>query len=453
MLKNFHLNIIARVLLLAVTMAVCMYLWLNSDLYIGAGLLSLIVIYQIIRLIQYVDLTNQTLSRFFNSVRYSDFSRTFSGEKLGASFDQLNETMTEVIEKFKEQRIEKQSQFRYMENVVEHIGVGLISFNQEGEIELLNNAAKRLFQIPTLRNVSGLNEISPAFLNSIRNLKTSDYEIVTVTISNKTMQLAIHATIFRLRDEMIKLVSFQDINKELEDKQMEAWQNLTKVLAHEIMNSVTPIASLSDTVQMLLKKDRRLQNGSYKFKKEAIDDVSEALETIESRSNGLIRFVDSYRDFTEDPKPTITLFSIKKLLERVRNLNKAEAEKRNINIDIDINPESLELTADIYLIEQVLINLIKNAFRALNEKQAGTISLSARMAKGSIYINVQDDGPGIKKEDLKKIFIPFYTTQRPYEKGGGGIGLSLSQKIMRAHSGSLSVESEPGKGTIFRLQF
>lgn len=453
MLKNFRLNIIFRVIVLAITMAIGIYLAVATDLYISAGLLGLLAVYQISRLIHYVEKTNRTLNRFFNSVRYSDFSRTFSGNKLGKTFEGLNETMTEVIEKFKEQRIEKQIQFRYMQTVVEHIGIGLISFNQEGKVELMNNAAKRLFQIASLRNINDLDSISPNLIEAIQKLKTGDYEIVHISVANQTLQLAIYATTFRIRDEMYKLVSFQDINKELEDKQMEAWQNLTKVLAHEIMNSVTPIASLSDTVQMLLKNNEYPNNGEYSFSKATIDDVSEALETIESRSNGLIRFVDSYRDFTKNPVPDITLFSVKKLLQRVRNLNKGEAEKRNIKLDTDINPESLELTADIHLTEQVLINLIKNAFRALNEQPEGTVTLSAKMTKGSVHIRVHDDGPGIKQEDLNKIFIPFYTTQRQYEGGGTGIGLSLSQKIMRAHGGSLSVESKPVDGTTFTLRF
>ncbi len=453
MLKNFRLNIIFRVAFLAATLAGCTYLWVDNGYYISAGLLTLVVVWQIIRLINYVDATNRKLSRFFDSVRYSDFSRSFSGNKLGKSFAQLDETLGKVIKKFKEQRIEKQIQFRYMQTVVEHIGVGLISFNQKGEVELLNNAAKRLFQIAALRNVNDLGGISPALIEAIRELKTDDYEIVTMSINSKNMQIAIHATTFRLRDEMYKLVSFQDINTELEDKQMEAWQNLTQVLAHEIMNSVTPIASLSDTVQMLIKQNRLEKNGSYQFKKAAINDVSEALETIENRSNGLIRFVDSYRDFTKEPAPDISLFSVKKLLERVRNLNKGEAEKRNIKIITEVDPESLELTADAHLIEQVLINLVKNAFRALSDQKSGTITLKGKITHGDVCILVYDDGPGIKSEDLEKIFIPFFSTDRPQKSRGSGIGLSLSRKIMRAHGGNISVESELGKGTTFTLQF
>lgn len=454
MLKNFRLNIIIRVVLLAITLAGGIYLWGNTDFYISAGLLTLLVLYQIIRLIHYVERTNRKLNRFFNSIRYSDFSRTFSSEKLGRSFKQLDETLTNVIEAFKEQRIEKQIHFRYMQTVVQHIGIGLISFNQQGEVELINTAAKRLFQIPSLRAIDDLSSISPALVEAIKDLKGGNRSVVRVPINNKSLQLAIHATTFRLRDEMYKLVSFQDINAELEDKEMEAWQNLTQVLAHEIMNSVTPIASLSNTVQLLLRTHTYEKNEAYTIEKEAVKDVSEALETIENRSHGLIRFVNSYRDFTKVPNPDAKLFSVAMLLKRVKNLNKGEAEKQNINIKVSVEPDSLEITADPHLVEQVLINLIKNAFRALKNQERGTITLNSEIASGgNINIYVHDDGSGINADKLDKIFIPFYSSRRPYQGSGSGIGLSLSRQIMRAHGGTLSVDSTPNEGTTFTLQF
>src|SRR5699024_8489291 len=290
---------------------------------------------------------------------------------LGSSFKELDRTFSDVIEAFKEQRIEKHLQYRYMQTVVQHIGIGLISFNQQGEVELINSAAKRLFQIATLRRLEQLNEVSPALVQAVQHLKSGERSVVRVPVGSNSLQLAIHATTCRLRDKMYKLISLQDINAELEDKEMEAWQNLTQVLAHEIMNSVTPIASLSDTVQMLLTTKAQKQNGVYKIDQEAVEDVSEALETIENRSEGLIQFVNSYRDFTQVPEPDKKLFSVQQLLNRVYSLHKGEAKRHNITITASTDPETLELTADPHLIEQVLINLIKNAFRALKDQPLG----------------------------------------------------------------------------------
>lgn len=454
MLKNFRLQVLLRVLFLTACITACTLLWLKTPYYVSVALLILLIIYQVVRLIHYVEQTNRKLSRFLNSIRYTDFSRSFSNRRIGSSFTQLDEAFGKVVEAFKEQRVEKQVQFRYMQTVVQHIGIGLISFNQNGKVELINTAAKRLFQIPTLRYIDDLSSINDSLCEAVKNLTGSSRNVVQVSINNKMMQLAIHATTFRLQDEMYKLVSFQDINAALEDKEMEAWQNLTQVMAHEIMNSVTPIASLSDTVQMLLKANTRKRNNHFEIDPETVQDVGEALGTIESRSRGLIRFVNSYRDFTKVPRPDVQLFSVGDLLRRVQNLNKGEARQHNITITVSVEPTTLEVTADPHLIEQVLINLIKNAFRALHAREHGAITLRGEISSGgSVCIIVQDDGPGIPPENIDKIFIPFYSTGRPYEGGGSGIGLSLSRQIMRAHGGALSVESSNTNGTVFTLRF
>jgi nitrogen fixation/metabolism regulation signal transduction histidine kinase len=453
-MKNFRLQIIFRVLALAVTLAACIFLWLETGFYLSAALVTLFAGYQMLGIIHYAEGTNRKLSRFLDSIRYSDFSRSFSGSKRGRSFQELDAGFQGVVEAFKKQRLETEVQFRYMQTLVRHIGIGLISFNQKGEVELLNTAAKKLFDIGGLQRIGELETISPALFNAVNNIEHDDRKVAQVSINNKTLGLAIHATVFRLRDEMVKLVSLQDINAELEEKEMEAWQNLTQVLAHEIMNSVTPIASLSDTVKMLIETKTRENGDGYIIEKEALNDVSEALDTIENRSEGLIRFVNSYRDFTKIPNPDRKRFSVKKLLQRVKNLNKGEAKAQEIIFKISVEPNSLELFADPHLIEQVLINLIKNAFRALENHSGGIITLWAEMGgKGHIFIQVGDNGQGIPEENLDKIFIPFYSTQRPYKEGGSGIGLSLSRQIMRAHGGTLKVQSTHDEGSVFTLRF
>jgi nitrogen fixation/metabolism regulation signal transduction histidine kinase len=453
-MQNFRVQIILRVILLAITLAACVFFWLETGFYLSAALFTVFAVYQIFRLVYFVEGTNRKLTRFLDSIRYSDFSRSFSSSKRGESFQELDASFQEVVEAFKKQRIETEVQFRYMQTLVRHIGIGLISFNQEGEVELLNTAAKKLFDTGGLQRIGELETISPALFNAVNNIEHDDRKVLQVSIEYKTLELAIRATVFRLRDEMIKLVSLQDINAELEEKEMEAWQNLTQVLAHEIMNSVTPIASLSDTVKMLIETKTRENGDGYIIQKEALNDVSKALETIENRSEGLIRFVNSYRDFTKIPKPDRKRFSVKKLLQSVKNLNKGEAKEQKINFNISVEPDSLKLTADPHLIEQALINLIKNAFRALKNQSDGVITLHAEMSgKGHIFIQVSDNGPGIPRENLDKIFIPFYSTQRPYKGGGSGIGLSLSRQIMRAHGGTLTVQSRRAGGTAFTLRF
>jgi len=456
MIKNFRFGVTVRVGFLFGTIALWVFLLFRTEYYVSITILGVVILFQAVQLIRYVEKTNEKLTRFLESIRYSDFSQSFPDHGLGESFRELNNAFSKVIEEFKRERSEKQESYRYLQTVVQHIGVGLLCFNHEGEVELINTAAKRLFQVPTLRNIKALGEIDEKLLRSVTGLKGGNRTLVRTAVENETLQLAIYATEFRMHGDMYKLVSFQNIHTELEEKEMEAWQNLTQVLAHEIMNSITPIASLSDTVYMLLERNARLENGAFYIEKESLSDVKEALNTINKRSHGLMRFVNSYRDFTQIPEPDYELFSIRELLERVRHLNRGEAEAQDVEIAIEVEPESLELTADPQLVEQTLINLIKNAFRALEEVDEGRITLIARLdSEGRVLIMVRDNGPGIKQANLEKIFIPFYSTSQSKEftGGGSGIGLSLSRQIMRMHRGTLTVQSEKERGTTFTMRF
>ena len=454
MIKNFRFGVIWRISFLVGTITLWLFLLFRTEYYVSMTLLFAVIIMQVMQLIRYVERTNEKLTRFLNSIRYSDFSRAFPDHGLGSSFEALNNAFARVIEEFKKERAEKQEHFRYLQTVVQHVGIGLISFNHRGDVELINTAAKRLFQIPTLRNIRALGDISEPLLKAVTGLKGGNRTLVRIMVDSDTLQLAIYATEFRMHNDLYKLVSFQNIHTELEEKEMEAWQNLTQVLAHEIMNSITPIASLSDTVHMLLEHKSVEKNDYYSIDKEAIQDVKEALSTIKNRSHGLMRFVNSYRDFTQIPEPNYEHFSVKELLLRLRNLNKGEAEAQNVDIAVTVDPESLEVTADPHLIEQTLINLMKNAFRVLENVEDALISLKGFIdSDGKVVIQVQDNGPGIPKENIQKIFIPFYSTSQPTARGGSGIGLSLSRQIMRMHKGSLTVKSDKKKGTVFSLRF
>jgi two-component system, NtrC family, nitrogen regulation sensor histidine kinase NtrY len=265
------------------------------------------------------------------------------------------------------------------------------------------------------------------------------------------ISLAVHSTELKMRGTTIKLIALQNIQTELQQKELEAWQNLTRVLRHEIMNSITPIASLTGTLNSILQEDlKQGDNGNFHIKKESVDDLSDGLFTIENRSKGLIRFVDAYRDYTTIPKPKFSIVSISQMFEHIMNLLKPEMEASNIMFSSNIQPENLEISADRELIEMVLINLIKNSKEALEGNNESIIELRARIdSDHRTIIEVKDNGPGIIPEAIERIFIPFYTTK----KNGSGIGLALSRQIMQMHNGSLTVKSEPNIYTIFTLLF
>lgn len=452
--KNFRIGVIVRILLLATTLLLLMYLILETQYYVSIAILAVVVGGQIVALIKYLERTNVLLTRFLEAIQYSDFTGSFRNHNLGSNFDELNESFSRVIERFKEERSEKEESIRYLETVVQHIGIGLICFNGKGEVVLLNTAAKRLFKVATLRKTESLLEISETLYTTVQKLKGGYRSLTRVSIQNETLQLAMYATEFRMRDEAYKLVSFQNIHTELEEKEMEAWQNLTQVLAHEIMNSITPISSLSSTVKMLLEERLSTEKDSVELNTEMIEDVTDALNTISNRSQGLMRFVNSYRDFTQIPEPQFDFFKVKEVLNRTASLMETQAKEEGVQINIEVEPESLELTADPHLVEQVLINLVKNAIRVLSEQKDGIIWMRGKIEEsGKVIIQIQDNGPGIKKAMSEKIFIPFYTMGGNGKSRGSGIGLSLSRQIMRLHGGSLILNSEKGKGSTFTMRF
>ncbi|MGH7455696.1 MAG: sensor histidine kinase, partial [bacterium] len=352
----------------------------------------------------------------------------------------------EVIEQFRRARSEKEEHFRYLQTVVQHVGIGLIAFGQDGEVSLINTAAKRLLHIPHLKNIKTLEAFSKPLVETLFKLRSGEKALIKADDRNDILQLAIYATEFKLREQQFTLVSLQNIQSELEEKEMEAWQNLIRVLTHEIMNSVTPIASLASTVNDLLDT----QKPDQKISGESITDMQGALRTIQKRSEGLLHFVDAYRTLTKVPRPNFKIFSIAELFGQVQQLLHAHVAEKAIDFRAIVKPESLELTADAELIEQVLINLLLNAIHALDGKPGGSIKLLAAMdERGRTIIQVADNGPGIVPEVLDKIFIPFFTTK----PNGSGIGLSLSRQIMRLHRGAISARSEPNVETVFTLRF
>ena len=455
MIAKFRIGVITRVLLLFGMIVLIVYLVSNTQYFVSSTLIGGLIIVQVVNLINYVEATNKQLKRFFEAISYNDFSQTFSSIGSNKSFSSLNDAFNDIIEKFKNERSKGEESFRYLQTVVQHIGIGLLSFNQKGEVELLNTATKRLLDITVLRNVDQLTEVSAPLFETVMNLDSGSRTVLNCEVRLKSLQLAIYATEFRMKGDNYKLISIQNISEELDEKELDAWQNLTQVLAHEIMNSITPIASLSDTVNSMLIEGVFGSESPQTISPDTIQDVKDALGTINKRSLGLMRFVNSYRDITQIPKPIFEVLLVRDVLERIRNLMKGEASQKNIQFEITIEPETLEITADSQLIEQSLINIVKNAMEALKNTDEPKVILRGKIHEsGRPVIEVEDNGPGIKESVKEKIFIPFYTTGKTNtENAGSGIGLSLSRQIMRMHKGTLNVSSNDNNKTIFSFRF
>ena len=283
--------------------------------------------------------------------------------------------------------------------------------------------------------------------NGKKRLRNGEKELIKLSIGGRYVTLSILATEFKLQDEAFKLVSFQDIKSELEANELESWQKLIRVLTHEIKNSVIPISTLSDVILQMVKDDQGVTDLS-RLDEEGVEDLVGGLETIEARSKGLANFVKTYDQLTKLPKPQLQPVRVIKLLERVKNLFKADVDQKRLLFRVDCDP-ALEIQADPDLIDQILINLVKNAFEALQRTSNPSIKLSALKGNSEVMIKVKDNGPGIPDEVIENIFVPFYTTK----EAGSGIGLSLSRQVMRLHNGSLEVLTTQSTGTVFVLKF
>ncbi|MCY4351748.1 MAG: ATP-binding protein, partial [Gemmatimonadetes bacterium] len=390
--------------------------------------------------------TQRDLTRFLQAIRYEDFSQSFTGAGLGSAYNNLKDAFNEVLEAFRKTRAEREENFQYLQTIVQHVGIGLICYTPEGRIELMNTAAQRLLRKPHMRDVRELETVSKAFSETLLKLRSGDKALVKVQDEDELLQIIVYATELRMRGESFILASVQNIQTELEEQEMEAWQKLIRVLTHEIMNSITPISSLASTVRGLLPDSERASS----LASETLPDVHTALETIQSRSEGLLHFVEAYRQLTHISRPDFQIFQISELFARVVFLMQGECDKNNIALHTAIDPRTLELTADPDLIEQVLINLMRNAVEALTGRSNARMDLSAKLdGRGRVVIRVQDNGPGILEDVQERIFIPFFTTKRD----GSGIGLALSRQIMRVHRGTISVQSKPEEETVFTLRF
>ncbi|MBD2757010.1 sensor histidine kinase [Spirosoma validum] len=410
----------------------------------------------LVNLYRYVTSLNRKLTRFLESVRYSDFAVAFRADSnLGPTFQELNDQFNEVLDAFRQARAEKEANLHYVNTIVQHVSVGLLTFDSAGQVELVNQTALRLLGSYRLRTLNDLNATHPDLADLLRNAATSPTPVSYQTGTDG--ELSVRCTAVRLRGRLVTVVSMQNIRTELQQRELDAWQNLTKVLRHEIMNSITPIVSLAGTMRDIVETDlvplaepATSQSQSLilpSYVGESINDLRDALVTIEQRGAGVMQFVDAYRHFTTIPQPIFADVPVEQLLRSVVKLAQANAPKAQISCKVSL--PNLAIRADTAQIEMVLINLIKNAVESLGTSQVPVIHLQAEAVGPRVIINVTDNGPGIEPEALEQIFIPFYTTK----KSGSGIGLSLSRQIMQLHNGQLSAESTPGAGSTFSLTF
>jgi len=450
--RNFRINIIIRIILLCASIFVFVYTWMNYELFVTPVLVGLVIVIQLYALYKYVDKTNRDLASFLESIRFSEFTRSFQVDGMGSSFDELSKAFNDVIKDFQTVRTEKEEHFQYLQSIVQNIDVSIIAYQKDGTVEMINKSAKKLFQVSGLKNIKQLYQISGELVEKLLSISPGESALVKVQQEDDLLQLAINSTELKIHNKSIVLATIKNIQSVLEEQETEAWQKLISVLTHEIMNSITPIASLSSTIDSMIKsiQDQQLIDPNSNIDPETAQEIQQGLQTINKRSTGLLHFVNTYRNLTRIPKPNFRIITVKNVFDNLMPLMNEELSHSKISFFSDVDPVDMEFSVDVELLEQVIINLFKNAIHALDGRPNPQITMKAFLNKrGRVTVQLTDNGEGILPEVLDKIFIPFFTTKPK----GSGIGLSLSRQIMRLHGGSITAYSIPNHGSTFTLTF
>ena len=444
--RSFRIVVGVRVILMVAT-ALLLAALLSGPRHATSLLCCLLLAGQAWSLVRYVETSTRHVDQMLACIESDDLSLRPAGLPGDPTFVRLQNRLDRVLSSFRELRLSREEHSHSLLAVVRHIGIGVISFREDGAVELINPAAKTLLGISILRNIDNLAGIHQTLHGRLKALSPGQRDLVTVTADGEQRQLALYASELRQRSKHLNLVTIQNIGPELNEKEIEAWQDLIRVLTHEIRNSLTPISSLAASVEQHFPTGT---DGPAALTLERQDKIREALRIIQRRSQGLLQFVDTYRDLAHLPIPELQLCRVQELFGELERLVAPQVADQAVTLRTSVVPGSMHLTADPRLIGQVLLNLTLNAIDATAERNDAEVLLAAVIdQQGRRLIRICDNGPGIAAEAVEKVFIPFYSTK----KSGTGIGLSLSRQIMRRHSGDITVVSEQGAGTTFTLRF
>jgi len=445
--NKFTLGIIIRILVLVITIFVFAFLLYEyNDVLINFNFAALLIL-ETYFLIRYVNRTNTILTNFFIAVSNSDTMLSFKRKHAGKSFTTLYDQLDRINNHVQQVKIDLNNQENFNKLIINQVNIGIIVIDDNGSVKLLNDAVFKLLDLQVFTHLKQLNKILDGFDELILKIEPESQKIIRVVIGNDIRQFLFRINLYKQQSQMFRLISFQDIKFELDIKEMESWQKLIRVLTHEITNSIGPINSTIDTISNFFVDDTTLSNKTIgELDQKVIDNAVKGIGIIKDRSVGLLNFVQKFRDLTLIPIPEIVEVGLKDLFERVKLLFKESLVDRKVELNIKVEPESLAIMGDKVMIEQVIINLLKNAIEAGGEK----ININAnRSIEDKVIVSIWDNGRGMEEDTLENIFVPFFTTKQE----GSGIGLSLSREIMRIHKGSISVSSTPGAGSKFELFF
>ena len=438
-LGRFKVKVISYIAIITAILFLEAYLITSQQPFFSISLVAVILCYFIYRLFSLVNRTNRDLTNFLLSIRFDDFETTYTqSEKQSDDKQSLYNAFNLITGKFRDIRMEKEAQHQFLIALVEQIDTGIICFDEEGRTVLMNHALQKLLHKSYLPSVDSLKKIDDRLYESIVDYKPGERKLMKLEIDHKQLQLSFFGTILKMNNQSLSLFSFKDIRTELEFREMESWQKLIRILTHEIMNSVSPVVSLATTTDHIVANAEGMEESTR-------TDLHQAIRAIQKRGASLLEFTHRYRKLTRLPPPDFETVDFKELIEQLLILHKPELEEKEINLITQLPKHKVLLEGDGSLLEQAFINLIKNAIQALDGHKDPVLEIRMYKEGSMTIVQIADTGDGIEEDMLEQIFIPFFTTR----KNGSGIGLSLCRQIIIAHQGSIDVQSELGKGTVF----
>lgn len=391
-------------------------------------------------MIWYLTRIRRDLLKLINALSNDDPTMQFSRVRNDPYFSEIHKGFNELIRDFRLVRLDKEAEQRFFEATVNHVKFGLLAYDPNGKVEMVNDSFLELFKLNKIENIKTLGIKSADLPAMLKGMNQQSESLQKIKLDGHPYHLIFLTSKFIIKEKEITLVSVRDISREIDQNELEAWQKLMRILRHEILNSLSPIKLLATNLS-----EMPITNLS----KEEVADMKTGLETIHRRATGLSNFLDAYSNLYRVPELELEIIPAKELLRRISTLHKDHFERENIDCRLSVPNESISIKMDERMIEQVLINLVKNAMEALKGSSDPILTLSVEENGNESILAVTDNGTGIPEDQLDHIFIPFYSTK----DAGSGVGLSFSQHIMRMHKGRIHVRSLQDEGTEIQLVF
>jgi nitrogen fixation/metabolism regulation signal transduction histidine kinase len=446
--RRFSVFLTVRLVITGIAATATVWLFLQPGLHSLTILSAVLLVGLVGELWRYVSRTNREVTRFLDAARYGDYSQRFDFESVGAGFDELGETFSEILKRMYAARSDQEMELRRLRALIEHTPIPLLTIHGDDTITLQNNAARRMFGATHVTRLKDLRQFGVSFFTAVDESVPGDRELVSFSVDGVDYKLTLATTENIVAGDAIRLVSLQDIQSELDMTQADAWQDLVRVLTHEIMNSITPVRSLATTAAEVVE-DIAAKTEADVSLRDDVADLRDALSTLQKRSSNLMEFVNSYRQLTRLAPPEKKRMPISQLFAAVATIAAAEWPESRQILTCDVEPDGLDVYADQVLLEPVLLNLLRNAWQATSNTADPRIEMRAHLnSRGNVVIDVSDNGPGVPADMSRKIFVPFFTTKEQ----GSGVGLALARQVMTAHGGYIRL-AQDGEGAKFTLTF